>query len=146
MMDCFGFTALIVIAILFFGVISSLRRRQRERMERIMYRQYAAPPPPPTVLTTMATGVCPRCNAVNAPEASFCRQCGLNVRPLMPPAAPPRRNDYRRTSPALLYLIFALIGVIGLAALFFSRSRPSKWDDDDGHRGPRSHKEYRYDD
>lgn len=137
MMDCFGFTALIVIAILFFGVISSIRRRQRERLEELAYRPSAARPP----LTTAATGVCPRCNAVNAPEASFCRQCGLNIRQSPPPYPPP--TAVRRTSPGLLYFIFALIGLLGLASLFFSRAQPSKWDDDDF--GPRSHKAYRGD-
>src|SRR5687768_5188813 len=108
MMDCFGFAVLIVVAIVFFGVISSFRRRQRERMAEMFYRQQLAGMARPAAAAT-TTGVCPRCNAANAPEANFCRQCGLNVRQSPPPYPPP--SHVRRVSPALLYFIFAMLGL-----------------------------------
>ena len=145
MMDCFGFAALIVIAIMFFGVISSLRRRQRERLAEMFYRQQlAVTAARPAGASSASSGVCPRCNTANAPEASFCRQCGLNIRQSPPPYPPP--SHIRRTSPGMLYFIFAMIGLLGLAALLFSSSKPSKadWDDDDGYRNRKSHRSYEH--
>jgi hypothetical protein len=43
-------------------------------------------PPPPS-----ASGVCPACGAVNAPDAKFCSNCGQNLA-----SAPPRRRAPRR--------------------------------------------------
>jgi hypothetical protein len=142
MMDCFGFAVLIVVAIVFFGVISSLRRRQRERMAEMFYRQQMAG----MARAAPTGGACPRCNAVNAPEASFCRQCGLNIRQQSPPPPAQGRDDFRRASPALLYFIFAMLGLLGLAALLFSGSKksPKSWDDDDDYRGRKSHRSYEH--
>ncbi len=85
-------------------------------------------PPGPPVVGPVGYGQirCPRCSA-NAPGvAAFCPHCGLAFNNL-PPPIPQGRFVGRPARSGLLFLIYILLGVIGLAAFAYWRS--GGWDE-----------------
>ena len=134
-----GFALLMVVWVLF---RSFLLRGRRSTMQRMRSGQSMPPPVPPQMHGQVR---CPRCSAAAPAVASFCPHCGLAIDHL-PPPIPPAQYVQRPARNALLWLIYVLLGVIGLAAFAYWRS--GGWSDDQPPASPerphvRLHEYYR---
>ena len=105
-LNFFGFVALITAFIVFRQFMVNRRRRTMARFQ--------------ARVDSAATGllICPNChNQVRA--GSFCGVCGAALPPPLPMAATARGRF-------LMYLLFAIMGLIGLLAFFAANSRPER--------------------
>ncbi len=106
-----AFAGLIVLFVLFREFFVRRRRSQYERIQNL-----ARPPAYPSPVPRGASH-CGRCSSPMAPLASFCARCGAPVTAAAsyPAIAPPKP----RAAGWLIFLVFGMIALIGLAAVAF---------------------------
>jgi len=114
-----GFIVLIAIWVIFRGILLRWRRSSMERMRLGGSMPTQTPVQPvmqPFKQPLMHGQVrCPRCAASVPGVAAFCPHCGLALNTLPPPILQGPFAQ-KRGRGGLLFLIYILLGVIGLAA------------------------------
>src|SRR6267142_2227173 len=114
--DLIGFVLLIVAWMLFRGILLRWRRGAMERMR--LSQSMPSSASVPQIQPRMA---CPRCSAAFPTVARFCPHCGLSLH-MLPRPIPLAYSQYPKRRGWPLFLIFCLLGIIGLLAYaWFSR-------------------------